>query len=209
MYEQRDIFSLCTVHARLARCCGDIHNLPGYLGYTEGIEMVGAIKLGSILGVTLGVTFGLMHSVPAGAPVVHLAPQLSPRVQVAVQVATPSPAPTNAKISYIRPVSAKKSPKAPKATPEISSTPTPTPSPIIYSGMWTPYNGHCEADCYPDLTPEAMTAVNEYFKGSLEAPGPNGPEFKGLTGTRLDHYICEYAHVLGDQWAMDGCKGVD
>lgn len=76
--------------------------------------------------------------------------------------------------------------------------------------VWTPYNAQCQADCFPDLTADWMTKVQEYYKGSFETPGLNGTaEFKGLPGGGLDHYACEFMHVTGYLPGIEACKGTE
>jgi hypothetical protein len=84
----------------------------------------------------------------------------------------------------------------------LASSPTPE-GPKTTNGIWTPYDPHCQADCFPDLTPYWATKVDAYYQGSYEDANGN---FKGLPPDPLKHYACEYLHIAGDSQGIQACK---
>jgi hypothetical protein len=94
----------------------------------------------------------------------------------------------------------------------IPFTPAATHDPNNGQGVWTPYDPHCQADCFPDLTQERIDAAMQGYQGSFQAPAMvkgGEPEFKGLLGVPLsDHYNCEYFHVIGYMPAFKECAAV-
>jgi hypothetical protein len=106
--------------------------------------------------------------------------------------------------------------------PKVVNKPTPTATPVNDEGsqkgdpgIYTPYNPHCYADCYPDLTQEKINWAVDPYQGSYETPSGPGTdpetrnEFKGLLDPERNHYLCEYFHVIGYSKAFKPCAGVN